>query len=396
VVAGDHHHPPHAGTAELTEGAGGVGTDRVVDGQRAGQPAVDGDEGGGEPFQGAAPPQPAGPRRHGLAGHGPRGLADRDQAAADAAADALAGLLGDLGGEVERLAAVGGRTHDRAGQRQEPGHHGQGEDAVAQLVRAGQPRPEAAGQPGQRHRQQRGGPPARRDPGPHGPQPGRRPPPAQGSIAPLGGCRQALRRLAAMLPRWLAARPLDGTMGSSSPESGEQRAGTEPHPRRQGDRRPWQGHPRGRRELGDDREALPVHPGRVDRGAAPGLPGAAVHHRRRRRVHQRRDPVRRDDPAAGGRRHPVPRRAGPPGHHPRDQGRQGRQGPGRLPGREDHRGPGRPPWTADRVPRARRQVHQVAGGHRHRRRHPDPHLHRRQRRGARRRPGWCRSSSRRC
>src|SRR6266545_3510370 len=60
-------------------------------------------------------------------------------------------------------------TCDRDGQRQEPGHDGQGEDAVSQLVRAGQPRPETAGQPGQRHREQRGGPPARRDPGPHGP-----------------------------------------------------------------------------------------------------------------------------------------------------------------------------------------------------------------------------------
>jgi hypothetical protein len=100
------------------------------------------------------------------------------------------------------------RTGDRDGQRQQPGGHGQGEDAVAQLARAGQPRPEAAGQPGQRHREQHGGPPARRDPGPHCPSvaaPGHRPkgptPPSGGDPGPCGARRRSCDPVGSMASR---------------------------------------------------------------------------------------------------------------------------------------------------------------------------------------------------
>ena len=44
-----------------------------------------------------------------------------------------------------------------------------------------------------------------------------------------------------------------------------------------------QGHPRRRREHGDDQEALRLHRRRVDRGEPPRLPRPAVHHARRSR-----------------------------------------------------------------------------------------------------------------
>ena len=59
-----------------------------------------------------------------------------------------------------------------------------------------------------------------------------------------------------------------------------------------------------------------------------------------------------------------------PGH----QGRRRHQAPARLPERAHHHGLDRLARPAAEVLRARRPLRQVAGGDRHRRRHPDAHL----------------------
>ena len=89
-----------------------------------------------------------------------------------------------------------------------------------------------------------------------------------------------------------------------------------------------------------------------DRGAPAGVPRPALHDAGRRGVHQRRDPLRRDDPPERARRHAVPEAARVEGHHPRDQGRQGREAACARRGRDDHRGPRRPPRALRRVLRA--------------------------------------------
>ena len=82
---------------------------------------------------------------------------------------------------------------------------------------------------------------------------------------------------------------------------------------------------------------------------------------------------------------------------------EGRQAPRGLPRRDHHRGPRRAAPAPRRIPRSRGALRQVAGRHRHRRRHPDLAGDQGQRACARplRRalPGKsrsCRSSSRRC
>ena len=90
------------------------------------------------------------------------------------------------------------------------------------------------------------------------------------------------------------------------------------------------------------------------------LPRPALHDAGRRGVHQRRDPLRRDDPPDGRRRDAVPGAARLEGHHPRDQGRQGREAARARRGRDDHRGARRAARAARGVPRARRALREVA------------------------------------
>ena len=82
---------------------------------------------------------------------------------------------------------------------------------------------------------------------------------------------------------------------------------------------------------------------------------------------ERRHPLRRDAAAEVERRPAVRagarRERGPPRH----QGRRRRQAARRSARREDHRGPRRPARALRRVPQARRALHQVARGDRHRR-----------------------------
>ena len=59
----------------------------------------------------------------------------------------------------------------------------------------------------------------------------------------------------------------------------------------------------------DDQEAVRLDRRRVDRGEPARLPAAALHGRGRGGLHQRRHPLRRDDPPVGRRRHAVPEAA---------------------------------------------------------------------------------------
>ena len=120
-------------------------------------------------------------------------------------------------------------------------------------------------------------------------------------------------------------------------------------------------------------------------------------------VHQRRDPLRRDDPSARGRRNAVPGAARAAGDHPRDQGRQGREAARARSRREGHRGARRAARAVRGVSRARGALREVARGDRDRRRASRASTasgRTRTRSPAtrrwRRRPGSCRSSSRRC
>ena len=155
------------------------------------------------------------------------------------------------------------------------------------------------------------------------------------------------------------------------------------HETAQGARRRRQGHPRRRRELGDDREALRLDLARVDRGEPARLPRHALHDARPGAVRQRRHPLRRDDPAVVRGRDAVPEAARRQGDHPRDQGRHRRQGPRRRARREGDRGPRRPARAARGVPRARRPLRQVARRDHDRRGNPDRLLHRGERARAR-------------
>ena len=65
-------------------------------------------------------------------------------------------------------------------------------------------------------------------------------------------------------------------------------------------------------------------------------------------------------------------------HAPRHQGGQGREAASLLPWRGDHRGARRLGREARRVSHARREIRQMARGHRYRRRHPELCLHQRQ------------------
>ena len=67
----------------------------------------------------------------------------------------------------------------------------------------------------------------------------------------------------------------------------------------------------------------------------------------------------------------------------RHQGRQGHQAAAVLPRRSHHRRPRRPARAARRISRPRREIRQMARGDRHRRRHPELHLHQCQRARAR-------------
>ena len=116
MVAGHQDNPPQPGAAQLAQGAGGIGANRVSDGQRTSQHAVDRDEHRGEALQGAASAQPAGPGWQRLALRGPGRSADRDATVTDPAAYPPPGLLLHTGREDQGEMALGGRPHDRAGQ----------------------------------------------------------------------------------------------------------------------------------------------------------------------------------------------------------------------------------------------------------------------------------------
>ena len=92
AVAGDHHDAPDAVPAELANGSGGVGADRVVEEQRADGCAVDLDEDGECTVERGAPPDAAHPARARRCRR-PARLADRDVVTLHDAADPVSGHL---------------------------------------------------------------------------------------------------------------------------------------------------------------------------------------------------------------------------------------------------------------------------------------------------------------
>ena len=164
-----------------------------------------------------------------------------------------------------------------------------------------------------------------------------------------------------------------------------------------------QGHSGGRRILRHHQEALRRHRRGIDRGQPPRLSRDAVPLGRRHEAHLRRHPLRRDHLAEGQGRHAAGRDHQEGRRHSRHQGRRRHQAAAELPGRTRHHRPRQARRPAAEILRAGRALRQMAGGDRHRRRHPDPHLHLRQCACAgalcRALPGRrrsCRSSSRKC
>ena len=143
-----------------------------------------------------------------------------------------------------------------------------------------------------------------------------------------------------------------------------------------------QGHPGCRRKLRHHQEALRFYQGREHRRHPPRLPRDDVPlHRGDEDPHLRRHPLRRDHPPEGQGRHAAAQahrgRRLPAGH----QGRRRHQAASLLARRGDHRRPRRPARPHQGLRRARRQIRQVAGRHRHRPQHALLQLHQRQRSG---------------
>ncbi len=139
-----------------------------------------------------------------------------------------------------------------------------------------------------------------------------------------------------------------------------------------------QGHSRRRRILRHHQEALRRHRRGVDGRQSPRLSRDAVPLGRRHEAHLRRHPLRRDHLAEGEGRHAAGRTDQARGRDPRHQGRRRHQAAAVLPRRSGHRRPRQARRPAAEILRAGRALRQMARGDRHRRRHPELHLHQRQ------------------